>query len=59
MKNRILVATFIVLLARGALAAFAGCSETRAAPANITVRGDDLSWDRVEGAACYSYTFVC
>ena len=58
MKNRILVATLIVLLALGAFAAFAGCSEALAAPANITVRGDDLSWDRVEGAASYSITVV-
>ena len=58
MKNRILVATLIVLLALGAFAAFAGCSEALAAPANITVRGDDLSWDRVEGAASYAITVV-
>ena len=58
MKNRILVATLIVLLALGAFAAFAGCSEALDAPANITVRGDDLSWDRVEGAASYSITVV-
>ena len=36
----------------------AGCSDTLAAPVNITVRGDDLSWDRVDGAASYVVTVV-
>lgn len=58
MKNRILVATLIVLLVFGALAVMAGCSDTLAAPVNITVRGDDLSWDRVDGAASYVVTVV-
>lgn len=58
MKNRILVATLIVLLVFGALAVMAGCSDTLAAPVNITVRGDDLSWDRVDGAASYVVSVV-
>lgn len=58
MKNRFLVATLIVLLVFGALAVMAGCSDTLAAPVNITVRGDDLSWDRVDGAASYVVTVV-
>lgn len=56
MKNKILVVTLIVLFAFGALVSMAACSDALATPADIAVRGYDLSWKMVPDAVSYDIT---
>lgn len=56
MKKRFFVAILVIVLAFGAVASLAACGGGLQAPANIAVRGDDLSWDRVQGATSYAVT---
>ncbi len=58
MRKRIFVATLILLLAVTSCLALAACQDGLSAPANIAIRGNDLSWDRVQGAESYIVTIV-
>lgn len=52
MKNKIAITTIILLVVCLALA-FVACKETFAAPTNLEMSGNVLSWQAVEGAESY------
>lgn len=52
MKNKIAITT-IILLVVCLVFAFAACKETFAAPTNLAMSGNVLSWQAVEGAESY------
>ena len=52
MKNKIAITTIILLVLCLALA-FVACKETVAAPTNLDMSGNVLSWQAVDGAESY------
>lgn len=56
MKNRFFVAIVIAVVAASLVMALASCDQGLPAPENVSVRGNTLSWDTVQGAEYYEIT---
>ena len=56
MKNRFFVAIVIAVVAASLVMVLASCDQGLPAPENVSVRGNTLSWDTVQGAEYYEIT---